>query len=606
MYVVKMSDIKMDLIDMEVANRMVDRIVGMIDDRLFGGSGSYRLTRIQQNVRYAVYTLLGKMMPRGYEKIYCKEYAEAHVGRVVRVGETVGIIAAQSFNQPVTQAVLKSQHRTAGKETLGANSLITMNSMTVKEHAFKIHFKPDVARLETLDSLAKKYEEVMLEDVLSSTHGDSVHSPEIVNKNWPVNFSSCYKVGAQGEEFEMPGGVSDYSAEPLFLYFNHRFMGRREVVYRYYIDPSKLRDAGLTHMDIINVLQGVKNLMVVIHPLSTFTFDIVPNPDTMAEFPEAVKKIMQTRLKGVPGLLNIGERKVCVTGEKGIVKREYYDTKSECTYLFLNPSAMLHFPTEELKKRVTNENGSQAEILYEKTQLFISETVDDELFHIRYKGKVSLDLTPYTYYIFTGSLSMKDLLAHNIDGGITFADVCDQRYILSNDPSEMIGFVGRTGARVIHEYNYSEELNNAGTPLIYQHITLFCRRMFGLTSDPIRAVSYMKSKNPNALDKFGYQNYQKSLEHEIIKGTRSSTKDLPSAVIVGRRPVIGTGAIELEKDPVRMKEVINLYSEARRDQQYHGKYPGITFPKIGEVKPMTQFRFKPFGDDFRFPGIVPR
>jgi hypothetical protein len=115
----------------------------------------------------------------------------------------------------------------------------------------------------------------------------------------------------------------------------------------------------------------------------------------------------------------------------------------------------------------------------------------------------------------------------------------------------------------------------------------------------------MKSGNSNALDKFGYQNYRENLEREIIKGTRSGTENLPSAVIVGRRPKIGTGAIEVELDPEQMKKVIDLYSIARRDQQYLGKHPDISFPKLGEVVPMTKLRFKPFGDDFRFPGKIP-
>jgi hypothetical protein len=599
-----MANIKMVLINKKLAEKMVVRIVALIDAKLFGKEGYSRLIRIFQNVRYSIYSLLGKEIPESHIQVFCREYADAHVGRVVRVGEPVGIIAAQSFNQPVTQAVLKSQHRTAGKETLGTNSLITMNSMTVKEHAFKIHFIPEVAAKETLDSLARKYEEVRMEDVLSSTHGDSVHSPEVVNKDWPVDFSHYFNAGAHAAGTDAPDGFSDYSQNPLFLYINHRFVGRREVVYRYYIDPSKLRDAGLTHMDIIGVLLGVKNLMVVIHPLSTFTFDIVPSPDLMAGFPELIKKLMQERLKGIPGLLNIGERTVGIDGDDGIVKRVYYDRSTDETYLFLNPPAMLHFPVDELKKRV-RQNGEVAVPVSERTSFVPSDEIDDELFHIKYKGEVSVDSARYTYYIFTGSLSMSRLLGYEIGEGATFADICDQRYLLSNDPTEMIDYVGRTGARVIHEYNYSEELNNAGTPLSYQHITLFCRRMFGLSSEPIQSASYMKSKNPNALDKFGFQNYQKCLEQEIIKGTRSLTKDLPSAVIVGRRPVIGTGAIELEKDPARMREVIRLYSEARRDQQYHGKYPGITFPKIGDVKPMTQLRLKPFGDNFRFPGKVP-
>lgn len=588
------------VIDLTLAHEMVQTITGLIEERLFGKDmAGIRLIRIRQNVLYAITALLGREIRSDRIRLYCEEYAASHIRAVVRVGESVGIIAAQSINQPVTQAVLKSQHRAGNKESTGTNSLIALNSMTVRERIIKFHLLPEAAEYVTQESLAQYLEEVRLEDVLSPVYGSSRFEPISVNTDWPEDFSGG-----------IPADFEDHSQSPLYFYVNHRFMRRNELVYRFRIDPSKLGDAGLTQSRVYDILFSLRGVMVVIHPLSSFTFDIVPGDKPLTAFLELIKTLMRTSLKGIPGLESVNERKVEPVSYKGsdgkqvegLVRQEHYETGSDTTWLYLDPVGLMHFPIEELKKRIINADGTEPTLISEVTRIYHdSESEGGSLFHLAYRGRVTVKRIPYVYYIFTGSLTLTELLNYDL-GSYTLSEICDTRHILSNDPIEMIELIGRTGARTVHEYNYSEELVAGKTPLLYQHITLICRRMLGIGNKPIGPASYMADTRPNALDKLGYQNYRQNFERESIRGIRSTVNDLPSAVIVGRRPVLGTNAIETEVDSLRRQEVIALYAEARRRQQYFGDYEGIEFQKLGEVTPLTRIPPKPFGEGFLVPG----
>lgn len=595
------------IINEKLKKDMIQKICSIIEEKLFRGKGNIRMVRIRQNVAHAMNALLGKSIVQSKIDLYCQSYAASHIQAVARVGEAVGTIAAQSLNQPVTQAVLKSQHRTGNKESAGANSLISLNKMSVSQRTFKVHLKPAAAsrfqilagaEVGILKELARRFEEVKLEDVLSSTYGDSKYSPVTVNRNWYPDENS----GDLAPDYE------DYSQDPLYFYINHHRMGPDQVVYRFRMDPSKLEDAGLKQLDVYNVLIHIEGIMVVIHPPSSFTFDLVPGNKPLTSFLTFITTLMKTQLKGIKGLSSISERKISVSQ---LVRQRYTEideTGKEMTYLYLNPISMAHFPVEILKRHIEERNDGLLP-MKEITRLYHDSGSEGsgssyDLFHLVYEGKpvINEDFV-YSYFLFTGTLTVQELLTHKFTEKLQFSSLCDLDYLISNDPNEMISLIGKTGARTIHEYNYSEELMAGETPLSYQHITTVCRRMFGLRLNPITPPSYMKDKEPNALDKLGYQNYRQNLEREIIKGKRSTTNDLPSAVMVGKRPKLGTGAIETVVDNERRQQVIALYSEARQAQQYLSEYDDISFPKLGEVKPLTSMTFRPFTrEGFKLPG----
>jgi hypothetical protein len=553
----------------EISKSIRDGIVS----RIFGDEHDIRIVKISQNVEFGVTSLLGKKIREDVIDKFILEYINRYVRAMLRVGESVGVIAAQSLGQPVVQATLKLQHRAGAKENKGANSLVNLNKMTFQSRIMKIHpLSGKWLEKQTLQTLTRMFEEVKLEEVLTSTYGSSKYTPE------------------QSTKF--------YTQETSYVYINHRHIQEGKIVYRFRLDPSRMQDSGLTPFDIFEVLTEIKDVMVVIHPLSSFTFDLVPGNKPLTAFLEMIKKLMKTRLKGVPGLSSIGERKISTSS---LVTLNVYDEEKNQTYIYLNSNSMTLFPVEELKKHVKTPENLEPVLLSQKTSIHHFFTNDDpsqELFHLVYKGRIIIENFDYTYYHFVGSLTIKELLDYSLDIGgkqTKFKELVNRKYLVSNDPYEMIEMVGKTAARNIHEYNYSEELTNSGTPLHYQHINIVCRKMFDFRLNPITPISYMRNGEVTALDKFSDQNYRHNLQVEIIKGRRSTNEQIPSAVLTGRRPNLGTGYIRIITDNKRKKEVIDLYSIARQQQKYFGEYKNIDIPKLGEIESMTKFTSTPFG-----------
>lgn len=565
-------------IDIALRNKLFDTIKKGVEERFFNQGGDHiRMVKIAQNIGLQITALLGRTIKKDRVDTYIQEYVARYILSVVRIGEPVGVIAAQSLNQPIVQSVLKSQHRTGAKETTAANSLVMLNKMGIATRIIKVHLLNNDTRKvtsdERLQTLSRLYEEVKLDDVLSSTFGNSKYTPD------------------QASKF--------YSQELTYMYINHRHTTEGEIVYRFQVDASKLDDAGLTIFDIYEILTessardaSFRDVMIVLHPMTALTFDLVPGGKPLTAFLDMIKKLMQKCLKGIPGLISISERKVSTTQ---IVARTYYDEQKDETYFYLSASMMTLFPVHHLKKYI---KGGQ--LIHEITRLHhltrdTETSTSFELFHLVYKGNAVVEKYDYIYYLFMGTLTAGELLGYATSGGGDFGDLVDRRYLVSNDPHEMIEMLGKTAARTIHEYNYSEELIASKTPLLYQHINTVCREMFGLRTNPITPVSYMRSKETNALDKFGYQNYRQNLEREIIKGNKSTNEEMPSAVMTGRRAKLGTGYIRLTVDNARRQEIIEQYSEARQRQKYLGEYKDIDIPKLGELKPITTFTMRPFG-----------
>jgi hypothetical protein len=261
---------------------------------------------------------------------------------------------------------------------------------------------------------------------------------------------------------------------------------------------------------------------------------------------------------------------------------------------------MQFFPVDKLKQRARQYKGKNF-VPEEGTIPINQEPIDrttiksritgrDHPFHLLYKGRVSFIDKPYYYYIFYGTMTIAQVIK-------TLAGKLNRRYLTSNDPYEMDKFIGRTGARVNHEYLYSVELKANKTPLLYQHITLICRNIFGLHWNPITPNGFLHSPGINAIDAISFENYKKNLSNALVKGAVSSTDTITTSVIVGRPPNIGTAYITFVADNDAKRKVIESYTEARYEQRYEGRYAGISLPTLGRMKPRTILA----SGDFRLP-----
>lgn len=538
---------KTQIINEYLRNYIAVNIINEIEKKKFGdGRGYVRMKKIACNIHLVTLQLLGESIEEDEIPLYITEYANEYIAVGINIGEASGEIAAQSLLQPVTQATLKSQHRAGSKDTGGGAQLLQLNKLSVTNHVFKIHIKLDENELVpkfTRKELSEKYEEVLLGDVLASTYGTSQYTPIVVD---------------------------DYYSQDLnFVYINHRDIWKDDVVHRFRIDPAKLWDAGLTQMDIYKLLLEQTNLTIILHPMSKFIFDIYPlDGQRNTLFNKQIKLLLAKSLKGLKGLQMISDRTLKVDDVAPFIN---YDDKTNKTTVYINTNVEINFPIKELKKRI------KGKLISDSYNLSYDE---ERAVSLIYDGKITVDKTPYTYFIFIGDLSIDDIL-NDIDIPI------NMDYFISNDAHEMIKFVGITGARIAHEYAYSESLNSSGTPLLYQNITCICRRIFSIKLMPITPSGYMNGSGITPLEKLGFQNYRAVLENEIVKGTRATTSNLPGAIMVGRKPKMGTGAIKTELIEEQRMKVIDLYSEARQAQKYYNKYKGISFPPFGTVKTLT-------------------
>jgi RNA polymerase Rpb1, domain 5 len=564
MYITMKMQVK---IDEKLQNQLANTISDLVRLRKFGNTepiNSPRILKIRQNIQLMTMQLIGETLTQQQLHEYAQEYASQYVSASIEVGEASGEIAAQSLLQPITQATLKSQHRTGAKDSGGGASLLQLNKLNVTNRVYKIHMKIPQGKLkppETHRQLSQSYEEVFLEDVLASTYGDSRYKPVVV------------------EEY--------YSQQTEYVYLNHRDIWPSEVVHRFKMDPEKLEDAGLTQLDIVNLLLEQTDLTIIIHPLTTFIFDICPiDGQRNTSFSRKITSLLKKPLKGLKGLQMVGERNVKVSEAAPHVI--YNETTNETT-IYFDLNVMINFPINEFRKRIEPPNSQEIENTFD-----ISTT--NKLAYLRYKGKVHLNQTPYTYFLFIGTLSIDDILS-------VMSFFINTNYLISNDAHEMIKYVGITGARIAHEFAYSEALTSAGTPLLYQNITSICRRIFGIRLMPITPSGYLKGSGITPLEKLGFQNYRTVLENEMIKGTRGSTDNLPGAIMVGRKPKLGTAAMRTEPIQEQILQVVELYSIARQEQKYYNKHKGIQFPPFGTLKPLTILTNGPPSTNIKLKGI---
>lgn len=660
------------LITEEKRQDIAERISMRIYEKLFISGDTMRSIKIVENIGSTMISLLGKKIKTDKIGIYISMYVDKYVSAIVRKGEAVGVIAAQSLVQPITQAVLKSQHGTGRKQESGSTSLIHLNRLKVATTVINVHLKKideyreslykkekdegiqKEFRRDLLTRMRNAYEEVKFGDILTSVFGDAKYSPD--------------KAG------------EDYWANPLYTYINHdRNTLLKQPIYKFVVDKDKLWDSGISIGEVIMKLaDNAADVMVVIHPLSTYRFDLVPGMKSLSIFLKFINDLMKLKLKGIDNLAIVQEKKIKASEAIKLnhydpdpaevdLEPESWDTSKGQSHLFIVPEMLLVFPLDELMKRVIRpltpekkeefevhkasvkayntalkkkhpavkglnltEEEQKAHIIEwskditknpqkladiekweEEKRMVIpikrppavlaeggnnatlkSKMISGQPLHLRYDGKVELSDDFYSYFIFhstaktadTGkdeTMTMTDIVNHVKDDKGN--SLVDRRYMISNDAREMVDFVGKTAARINHEYLYSVELTGSKSSLLYQHISVICRNIFRHTLNPITPAGFIKSHGVNALDRMSFQNYQQNLSAEIIKGKKSKTETLTTSILVGRPPKLGTAFNEfIEDDKVRSK-MVKLYSKARQAQRYDGKFKGHDFTAIGTL-----------------------
>jgi hypothetical protein len=530
------------VIDIKIYNDLLERITKGIFKHLWKNEEEIQGVKIKENVATSLLTVLGKTIKTSAYEKYIEKWISIYVSSIAEKGEAIGILAGQSLVQPIVQGVLKSQHST-GKQQAGADtiSFIDLNSLRTKVQVIKVHLENRIYDDPKLESefLSKKYEEVTVGDILISSLGDAKYKPIEIDDSYKNN--------------------------NLFVYINYSELYSGQNVYRFQLDPNKLDNAGLTHFSILGPLAALKDVMIVLHPLTTFTFDIIPINKPLTSFLEMIRDLMVVKIKGMEGVNIVNQKKITASD---VIRRVYYDESTKATHVFLKPHEMMNIPVEKLKSLI------KGKLISDETSVRRSEPI----MKLVYNGNIEISDDAYHYYYFIGKVTLKTLMEK-------IAENINMNYLISNNPHEMIEFVGKAAARIGHEYIYSEELRDK--PLHYQHICVLTSKIFSKDLTPINPTGFVKSEN-TSLDTISYQNHTANLSKEIVEGRRGKSKGLTTAIILGSTPNIGTGYIHTRVKEDARKRVIETYARARQDQIYLGKNTDVTFPLIGKLEPVEK------------------
>jgi len=395
--------------------------------------------------------------------------------------------------------------------------------------------------------LSYNYEEVKVGDVLTAF------------------FGSCKYTSFQTDE--------EYDQNPFYIYTNYRPIPVNSEGYKFKFDVDRLNDAGISHLDIFNILAEIRDFTIVMHPITENRFDILIGNNPFVKFAEIIKTFLSRSIKGINGLQFIDKKIINVSD---FAKTTVYDESTNLSHIFIKANGILHFPKEELYKRIRTPEYTKAKLVKDNINL----KDPNEIFSLVYEGPIVIDPVPYIYYTFCGTMTAKHLL--NKIGNIFSA-----KYFTTNDPLDMISICGKIGTRSNHEAYYSEELNATGMPLLYQNISIICRNIFAYNLTPITPGGFFKSCGVNAIDALCFQNHDKNLESAIVKSETSSTEGLTSSIFFGRPPNLGTNYIRLKLNKAAYKKVMDMYVEARRQKRYFGKYQNVELLEIGEMKALT-------------------
>ncbi len=532
----------MTTIDNKLRLIIVNKVVAVISRTLERS----RIGNIVQNIKMMSLRLLGDTINVDKLDAYCRKVAELFLSSLVSRGKNVGLEAAQSLLQPITQAYLKSQHSAGRKGSSGASSLVKLNALKTSPRVVVAHCRTTV---DVMQKWAKDNEYTSFGEVIATPCGGCKYVPR----------------ARTGER------------DQRCVYINVPKMCETFYVFR--IDPCKLADIGMTHTDVYRVIMSRPGLGLIIHPPATFTFELCPDEighGYLSIFNDRVRLLMDACLKGIRGVERIEIRASKVSD---VVKCAHYD--GEHTFLYHAPEIDLFFPRDELIKRLPS--GLAAEF------------VDDCPMHIHVNGKVDisdLDQTPHKYIAVCGTMSFKDILKKLSDANIGIRKDC----IWSNDPVEMTEHYGITVAQSIHEYNYWQSLTDNGFSLAYVHIAVFCAKMFGYNLCPITPQGFKSMQGITPLDRLAYRDFVSEVSTlPVNQEERFPVRGVIPSVLMGKPYTFGTNYAGYEIDMDARQRVIDMCSDARTVQHYGqprdsatGRtYADVDFYGVGSVRKIT-------------------
>lgn len=653
------------------SRRISDAIIGRIFPEL--SLDHYKVIKIHQNIALSSIAIIGKTLTKAQTEKLIDECVEKYLFSLASAGDLAGATAAQSVSQPITQAVLKSQHGTGKKQTGNSTSLLSLNRLRVLKNCYKIHLMneqiPTITKsiydlyiqeylsemqtkIDKLKSIFEKkqtdkYHEIknfFLRNKIEELKLNSDNDKEIeeLSKS-PPNFSSIsddldsivfdfedvkrkiiesddyIKIGEklpynfrvdfelwfvaknneiiknylllEHEELKIGDLISsscgkckyttvtteeNYDQDEGCIYVNHHPVPIGSKVFQFSFDPIKIKNSRVDYIKIIEMLFLIPAVMVVIHPISKFRFDIVQGNNSENIIKDLIALITGKQVKGISGLESINDVRV---EAYDLTKFQYYDSELNQTHIFLDQRYLLYFPIEEFKKRVTGMSGNP-ELVAEHLK-----PNDKKVFKLVYKGRIRIRPIPHYYYDYCGTIDFNTIKSR-------LSKIINVNYFISTNHLEMIENYGKISARVAHESYYMDELMISGNTMNYQNTSLICRHIFGFNLRPITPSGFDRCPGNTIIDRLCFQNHQQNLSEELIVNERYKTDGIINSVFFGKKARLGTNYISFEINEEQRNIVNKQIAEAKREQKYFAKYKGIRFPNVGDIKPLTNLKFE--------------
>lgn len=133
---------KKDIIKMDMYEKISNTIFTEVAKRFYGPEidlNSYFLSKIKNNIDLRCIELIGARLSKKEIDLAIKNAINSFVSSVANDGDLVGVTAAQTIGQFISQTVLKTQHGSGKKQSSNPVSVLTLNRLRVNKTSVKIH-----------------------------------------------------------------------------------------------------------------------------------------------------------------------------------------------------------------------------------------------------------------------------------------------------------------------------------------------------------------------------------------------------------------------------------------------------------------------------------
>ena len=313
-------------IDFRVMRNITERVISRVSELL---PLSYGLSKIIQNIHAGALIILGKQIDTTKIDLYVERMVKGYTSSLPKRGETVGLLGAQSFLQPVTQDLLKAQHYAGKKGTGDDTMLIKLNSMTISPLVVSLHMR-DATKI---DKWVKDNEYCTFGEVLTTSYGDCKYVPSEKHSSFPT--------------FE----------NTRSLYLN--VPKTCDTFYTFKIDPVKLKEIDITPLELfVFISTFFTRFGLIIHPIQTFTFELCPSniisggntgsaSGIISKFNEKIQELLKICIKGIKGVDAIDIKTIKLID---VIRLAAYDEERNVTHLYVLPELLVFFPISEIEK----------------------------------------------------------------------------------------------------------------------------------------------------------------------------------------------------------------------------------------------------------------